>query len=440
VGNDSHEIVEFTLDGCTRLRVYAIGEGTPDDMVDYGYVENADTGQVVWQMYPFEAESAGYFRNRQTDRVLTLPAGAYRLHYVTNGTHAFDEWGDRPPGHRFWGITLWEDRTAGAQPPACWERANRPEDLGWSADALDRLTGKLEREGVAALMVVTDGQAVLEWGSTASNYKAHSMRKSLLSALYGIYVDEGTIDISNTLAELGIDDLKPLTEREKQATVANLLKARSGVYIPAAAEAPSMRRERPGRGSHGPGENWYYNNWDFNALGTIFDQETGSGNIYEAFRNRIADPVGMQDFCPKDLHYAYEYWLSQHPNYWFRISARDLARLGQLYLQQGEWQGQQVVPAAWVEESTRSYSSTGKNGTYSGYGYMWWVATEDMGDIEEGAYAASGWGGHTLEVLPHLNTVIVVRFNTDDPEFAENHAGASVDELILDILAARQDA
>jgi CubicO group peptidase (beta-lactamase class C family) len=440
VGNDTHKTVEFTLDACTRLRVYAIGEGTPEGMNDFGYVQNASTGQVVWQMYYFETESAGYFRNRRTDRVLTLPAGTYRLHFQTDGRHAFDDWGDRPPGHRFWGISLWEDVSAGSGPAVCWQRASTPADLGWSSADLDRLAGTLREKGVAALMVVTGGQIAFEWGNTANNFLAHSMRKSLLSALYGVYVAEGVIDTSRTLEELGTDDLTPLTDTEKQATVADLLKARSGVYIPAAAEVASMREERPNRGSHSPGKHWYYNNWDFNALGTIFDQETGAGAIHQAFKSRIADPIGMQDFAAENLHYAYEYWLSQHPNYWFRISARDLARLGQLYLQQGEWQGVQVIPGTWVEESTRSYSSTGKTGTYGGYGYMWWVATESLGDIKVGSYAASGWGGHTLEVLPHLNTVIVIRFNTDDPGFTENYAGASVDELILKILGARLDS
>ena len=103
---------------------------------------------------------------------------------------------------------------------------------------------------VAALMVVTDGQVVYEWGNTANNFQAHSMRKSLLSALYGIAVADGAIELSQTLAELNIDDKTPLTEAEKEATVADLLKARSGVYIPAAGEAASMKALRPRRGSH----------------------------------------------------------------------------------------------------------------------------------------------------------------------------------------------
>jgi CubicO group peptidase (beta-lactamase class C family) len=293
--------------------------------------------------------------------------------------------------------------------------------------------------GVAALMVVTDGRVVFEWGNTANNFQAHSMRKSLMSALYGIYVDDGVLDTSRTLEELGIDDIVPLTSTEKRATVADLLKARSGVYIPAAGEASSMKSKRPKRGSHSPGSHWYYNNWDFNTLGSIFEQETGQ-NIYQAFDARIGDPIGMQDFFPERLRYTYEYWLSQHPYYGFRISARDLARVGQLFLQAGKWQGtnapnaEQIVPAGWVRESTQPYSRTGKSGTYSGYGYMWWIAAKDYQSIRKGSFAASGYGGHTLEVLPELNTVIVFRINTDAADYQPI---AEPDRLVLRVLEAK---
>jgi CubicO group peptidase (beta-lactamase class C family) len=387
-------------------------------------------------MYYFETESAGYYRNRRADRVLTLPAGTYRLHFQTDGTHSFRDWSDRPPDHRFWGIVLFEEPGSEGNPPACWPRAELPEELGWSSVKLDGLAPELERLKVAALMVVTEGQVVLEWGNTANNFLAHSMRKSLLSALYGIFVAEGKIDLSRTLADLGIDDLAPLTEAEKQATVLELLQARSGVYIPAGGETKGMSAERPERGSHKHGTHWYYNNWDFNALGTIFDEQTGAPDIYQAFEDRIAAPTGMQDYFPERLSYVYSHALSQHPYYGFRVSARDLARFGQLYLQEGAWDGEQIIPAGWIEESTRAYSKTGQSGTYSGYGYMWWIATEDLGPIRKGAYCASGHGGHTVEVLPDLDTVIVIRFNTDASDF-ENLAGAPVDRLIRMILESR---
>jgi CubicO group peptidase (beta-lactamase class C family) len=437
VGNNARESVEFTLEQCTRLRVYAIGEGSERGMVDYGAVENASTGQVVWQMAHFKTESAGYARNRRADRPLTLPAGTYRLRFETDGMHAFADWGDRPPGHRFWGIALFEDRSPKAGQASCWQHSSHPEDLGWSSAKLRGLAPRLRQWGVTALMVVTDGQVVVEWGNTAVNYRSHSMRKSLLSALYGIYAAEGVLDLSATLQDLGIDDVRPLTAGERQATVNDLLRARSGVYIPAAAEAQSMRDDRPARGSHRPGTHWYYNNWDFNALGTIFRQETGE-DIYRAFETRIAVPLGMQDYRLEDQHYSHEYWLSMHPSYPFRISARDLARLGQLYLQKGAWEEQQIVPAAWIEESTRPHSTTTDAGTYSGYGYMWWIAAEDDGQIAKGSFAASGYGGHTVEVLPHLNTVIVLRVNTDDPN-ARLIGFHEADDIVRAVLAARSD-
>jgi CubicO group peptidase (beta-lactamase class C family) len=438
VGNRARERVEFSLERCTRLRLYAIGEAGKNEMVDWGAVENADTGQVVWRMYPFETESAGYYRNRRVDRPLTLPPGAYRLHFQTNGAHAYGDWGDRPPGHRFWGITLFAEPSSESSPPSCWPRARDPDALGWSPAKLTQFAAELQKQRVAALVVVTDGQVVLEWGNTANNFQAHSMRKSLISALYGIYVAEGRIDLSKTLAELGIDELTPLTDAEKQATVEELLQARSGVYIPAAGEAQSMADDRPARGSHPHGTYWYYNNWDFNALGTIFDQETGEDNIYRAFETRIAAPIGMSDYFSGRLRYTYSYKQSAHPYYGFRISARDLARFGQLYLNRGKWGDSQIVPATWVKSSTRAHSKTRGSGTYSGYGYMWWVAAEDHGAIQKGSYCASGYGGHTVEVLPDLDTVIAIRFNTDAPGF-ENQAGAAADELISKILETRTD-
>ncbi|MGD8518301.1 MAG: hypothetical protein PVG54_15155, partial [Anaerolineae bacterium] len=139
VGHSARETVDFRLETCTRLRVYAIGQLQGPSMVDYGFVEDATTGQIVWQMYPFETESAGYVQNRRADRPLTLPAGAYRLHYHSDASHAFDDWGDRPPSHRFWGISLFVDQEPGAPPPQCLPRAEQVGDLGWSADQLAQL-------------------------------------------------------------------------------------------------------------------------------------------------------------------------------------------------------------------------------------------------------------------------------------------------------------
>jgi len=308
-----------------------------------------------------------------------------------------------------------------------------PEDLGWSSAKLEALDSELKKRKSTALMVVTDGKVVFEWGKTANNIFSHSARKSLLSALYGIYVADGKIDTSMTLEQLGIKERIPLTEFERQAKIIDLLKARSGVYIPAAAEVKSMRDARPKRGSHKPGTRWYYNNWDFNVLGTIFRQQTGE-DIYEAFKKRIADPIGMQDFILEKQQYSYEENFSIHPAYPFLISTRDMARLGQLFLQQGKWNGEQIIPSDWVKDSTRSYSDTGKPAT--GYGFMWWIITGDFYGMKAGDYYASGYGGQKIFVLPRINTVVVHRINIYVPGIDIQAASGAPFQLMPKILEA----
>ena len=87
-----------------------------------------------------------------------------------------------------------------------------------------------------------------------------------------------------------------------------------------------MKRRRPSRGVFLPGERWYYNNWDFNVLGTIFELETNI-SIGQAFKEWISDPIGMQDFRAEDVHYRWEK-ASLYPAYPFWVSARDLTRFG----------------------------------------------------------------------------------------------------------------
>jgi CubicO group peptidase (beta-lactamase class C family) len=294
-----------------------------------------------------------------------------------------------------------------------WETAEDIESLGWSREKLDAAKAKALEAGSAAGMVVTGGKVIASWGDVSKLYRAHSVRKSFMSALYGIYVGEGKLDTSLTLGQLGITDKTPLTRQEQEATVLDLLKARSGVYIPAASEVKSMSDARPARGSHPPGTFWYYNNWDFNALGTIFRERTGA-DIYAAFKSRIADPIGMQDVDLGVKGYGYVYEASSmHPGYQFRSSARDLARFGLLYLRKGKWGSEQVIPAQWIAESTTSYSAAEAAITNSGYGYLWRIATRSERGIPAGAFTASGNGGQRMTVLPSLDTVVVNLMDTD---------------------------
>jgi CubicO group peptidase (beta-lactamase class C family) len=261
--------------------------------------------------------------------------------------------------------------------------------------------------GTAALFIVKDGVVIEDWGKTKRKFMCHSIRKSFLSCLYGIQIEEQRIDVSQTLADLEIDDNDPsLTVDEKRATVLDLLKARSGVYHPALAETPEMIAARPVRGSHRAGDFWYYNNWDFNALGTIFEQETGA-TTFQEFVSRIAIPIGMEDFRIQDAAYVHGA-TSIHPAYAFRVTARDLARFGYLFAQQGRWGDRQIVPASWIRESTCFSSDASRQFLPGdGYGYMWWVRPK--------YFFAWGVGGHYVAIASEQNLVVVHRVNTDKP-------------------------
>jgi len=217
------------------------------------------------------------------------------------------------------------------------------------------------------------------------------------------------VDPADTLAKLGIDDKKPsLTAEEKQARVLDLLEARSGVYHPTVYETKGMEEQKPPRGSHAPGTFWYYNNWDFNTLGFIYEQAAGE-KIFDAFYRKIAQPIGMQDFTPRDGHYITGS-NTRFPAYVFDMSARDFARFALLFLRGGKWNGVQVVPEDWVKASTHPYSDSPSGG----YGYLWWTGDSASGKPQEiafpqGSFWAEGHLGQYAVVVPALDLIIVNR-------------------------------
>ena len=317
-----------------------------------------------------------------------------------------------------------------------WMQYAAPQEAGFSSAALDAARRYADSVGSGAVFVVHRGRVLAAWGDVSREFQAHSVRKSLVSALYGTAVAEGRIDLDATLGALRVDDDAGLTEHERGARVRDLIAARSGVYLPAAYAPSDQDEERPARGSHAPGTHWFYNNWDFNVAGVVYEQATGEA-LYESFARRIAGPLGMEDFDAGDGFLAYEPSLSRHPAHTFRISARDLARLGQLYLQGGRWNGRQVVPEAWVRESTQPHSDLGNGG---GYGYMWW--TQAPGTLPDRfptlrRYAmvqARGTGGQVMWIIPGAEMVIVHRGDTDH---GREIAGRDVYAIAERIVAAR---
>lgn len=282
-----------------------------------------------------------------------------------------------------------------------------PQQAGWSSDGLGRALDFAERVGTASLVVVQHGCIVDRLGDITRRLELHSIRKSLLSARIGIAVADQRIHLDENLASLGIDDVPPsLTDAEKQATVRQLLEGRSGVYQVALYETEGEIRQRPLRGSHAPGTFWYYNNWDFNVLGFIYERAAGT-SIFRAFQEKIAIPIGMQDYRPSDGRYVTGPE-SSYPAYPFHMSALDLARFGLLYLRHGRWGDRQVVPASWVAESTKAWSETHID---SGYGYLWWTGFPDrrvpIMDLSPGAFWADGAEGQFVVVDPADDLVVV---------------------------------
>ena len=294
-------------------------------------------------------------------------------------------------------------------PGAEWKQLLSPEQAGWPAQKLARIHEFVEEIGSTSALIVQHGVVVAAWGDVAHKSNLHSCRKSLLNSLIGIAVAEGKINPDDTLEKLGIDDNKPsLTAEEKQATVRDLLEARSGVYHPTVYETKGMEEEKPPRGSHAPGTFWYYNNWDFNTLGFLYEKATGE-KIFDSFYRRIAQPIGMQDFKPRDGEYIGSRD-SRFPAYVFDMSARDFARFGLLYLHGGNWNGVQVVPEDWVKASTQPYSDTESGG----YGYLWWTGDSHSGRAQQiafpkGSFWAEGHLGQYAVVVPSLDLIVVNR-------------------------------
>ncbi|MFW6088594.1 MAG: serine hydrolase [Gemmatimonadota bacterium] len=328
-----------------------------------------------------------------------------------------------PPGlPEFPEVTL---RTFGPAAPGC------PRGSTGRTGAARALADSL---GTAAYMLVMDGRVVDSYGDPAHEYRLHSVRKSLLGVLYGAVApaagtttgaasDGGPIDMTVTIGALGIDDYAGLSPAERSATLADLLSSRSGVYLPATHENTGWDDVRPARGSHPPGERWFYSNWDFNAAGTAFQLMTGE-NLFRAFERKIAEPIGMIDFDVSDGAWRYGP-RSRHPAYVFRMSTRDLARFGTLMANEGAWNGRQVVPAEWIRRITDPRSDVvrpdGEPMPGVGYGMMWWTwdepATREVyGNLGEDVFVASGTGQQILLVAPDRNLVFVHRTDTDLPD------------------------
>lgn len=314
--------------------------------------------------------------------------------------------------------------------------------MGWNPKGLDAVFEYVATLSTDSMMIVTDGQIVGAFGNLSKPYNVHSIRKVFLSALVGQHVgaDADNVPLNATLQSLGIDDAPmPLSDVQKSVTVTHLLKSTSGINHPAAAEGGlnADKNRRLGNGENQPGTIWAYNNWDYNALTTIFEERTGLG-IPEAFLNGIAEPAGMKDFKIGDVSYISDFRRSKHRAAMFQMSARDLATFGQIYLNKGRLDDKQILPSSWIERIVNGYTETGRDDLRWGHSDLWWIPNP-KGGFPEGSYWGWGLGNQALFVIPEWNTVIVLQ--SDTTEFlkrrtplinnGEKDAESILEELIL---------
>jgi N-acyl-D-amino-acid deacylase len=329
-------------------------------------------------------------------------------------------------------------------PGDTWQRVPDPTRIGWSKAGLDSVQALISRMNSSAMVVVEHGKIVYSYGDlTAQSYLA-SVRKSILSMLYGIEIARGHIDTSKTLATLGIDDLGGLMPKEREATIQDLLGARSGVYH-IASYAGDFLSEAPPRGSQKHGTYQLYSNWDFNVLGTIFEQET-KRNLYDALGQELARPIHMQDFRRDLQKKEGDSTRSIHKAYPIFLTTRDMARIGLLMLHNGDWNGTQIVPRSWVDKSTHVITPVSQLNPSSirrdraGYGYLWWVLDGPWNTGPyEGAYSGFGAIGQFITIIPKLDLVVAHKTIPRAPNFPS----VSADQYfaLLDrVIAARTGA
>lgn len=279
------------------------------------------------------------------------------------------------------------------------------------------------------MMVIANGKVIFSYGDVTHVSKIASVRKSILSMLFGGYVISGKIDMGKTVKQLGLNDTIPYTPMEERATLEQLMTARSGIYRDPPTD--DLTRQQPPRGSVYPGTYFYYNNWEFDAAGAAFEKITGQ-NIYDALQANLAVPLGMQDFY-RERQRKFPEPASRFPEYAMFLSTRDMARLGLLMFNDGVWNGKPLIPRDWVrysvsivtpwEEMEPPYLRLRGDPGRWGFGVGWWVWDASLfpGNIQaspfQGAYEARGTGGQYITVIPARGLVLVHKTDIDaDPD------------------------
>ncbi len=321
-----------------------------------------------------------------------------------------------------------------------WEEVT-PESQGIDSAKLDAAISYLKnnsgRDGVKELVIIRNGYMVFKGTNVNKAHGIWSLTKSFTSTVLGLLIDDGRATLDTPAKEY----IPGMAATYPTVTLRHFTTMTSGYY--AVGDKPR------GGYKHGPSRTPFkpadkplftppgskYAYWDSamnqfaNVLTCIADEP-----IKALFKRKIADPIGMNpskwdwgDFG--EVQGIVVNGGSGNNNKHVRISARELARLGHLFLNQGKWKGKQLISRDWVEQATRAQvpaslpleSLSGADGR-GVYGYNWWVndikpnGKRKWPGAPHGTYSASGYNNNDMFVIPEWNMVIV-RLGLDQTEF-----------------------
>lgn len=273
----------------------------------------------------------------------------------------------------------------------------------------------ITERAVTSLLVLKNGEIVYEnyfLGTDAQDRRiSWSIAKSYLSALVGILLDEGKIK--------SLDD--PVTDYAPElkggaydgATLKNVLQMESGVvfdedYLDQSSDINRMGRVLALGGKMDdfaaglkqreaePGVRWKYVSIDTHIVGMVVRGATGR-SLADLLSEKIIKPMGLE----QSPYYVTDGVGTAFVLGGLNLTTRDYARFGQMYLQNGRWNGQQIVPADWVTASTVPSAATAEGAIK--YGYQWWIPQ----DAAPGIYMARGIYGQYIYIDSEQDVVIV---------------------------------
>jgi CubicO group peptidase (beta-lactamase class C family) len=284
-----------------------------------------------------------------------------------------------------------------------------------TAETLARLSATIAAQyPPARALVLARGNCILHeyyaHDAPDAQWPVHSVTKSVLSILVGIAIDKGLLRLDQKLTELVAEATEgSIDPRADDITLRDLLTMSSGFAPHQMAEVSGVWNSSVwmiGRTvKYPPGTHFDYDNEGTNLIAIILRRAVG-GNIAEFARNEL--------FAPLQIDH-YQWAVDGNGNLpgfsGLRLTGRDMAKIGLLYLQQGRWRERQVVSQAYVLDSTRKHNDGGEPAN-AGYGYLWWTTT-----IRDGspAYFAAGFQSQLILNLPDRNLVIALASSSSLP-------------------------